>query len=113
MLLGHTLPTLQVLCYAVCVCPASGHVFCLQSLLVPSTEYAQGHAEGAGNFSIKLGAIHDLTNGSANVTQLICSALNAIAPSLSEDGEMLPENIETTIETILVVHGMSLMLLLY
>ncbi|KAF6031324.1 hypothetical protein EB796_010368 [Bugula neritina] len=50
-----------------------------ESLLVPSTEYAQGHAEGAGNFSIKLGAIHDLTNGSANVTQLICSALNAIA----------------------------------
>ena len=53
-----------------------------------------------GGLPLKLGPINDLTNGASNTTQLICSALNAIAPSLTEEGEPLPENIETTIHTI-------------
>lgn len=50
--------------------------------------------------AIKLGAITDLTDGTANVTQLIISALNAIAASITDDGDPLPGNIETTVETI-------------
>ena len=55
--------------------------------------------------SIKLGIITDLTDGSADVTQLILSALSAIAPSLTDDGEPLPGNIETTVETIANTQG--------
>lgn len=51
-------------------------------------------------FAVKLGPITDMTNGTSNTTQLICSALNAIAPSLTDEGEALPDNIETTVATI-------------
>lgn len=55
---------------------------------------------GYGRYAVKLGPINDMTGGGSNTTQLICSALNAIAPSIVEDDEPLPENIETTITTI-------------
>ena len=75
----------------------------LQSELVPSST--------TSGQSIKLGVINDLTDGTANVTQLIISALNAIAPTLTEDGEPLPGNIETTVETIATTPGRVQLLL--
>ena len=58
----------------------------------------------AGSIPIKLGSINDLTDGTSNTTSIICSALNAIAPGLTENGqEALPDNIATTIQTIQIV----------